>query len=71
MAPYMAPWSVRASAVIPCSAARCVISADAAQAVEEAELGVDVEVDEVASSARVRGSQGHPAIVAMRGPGIR
>ena len=36
---------------------------NAAQAVEQAELGVDVEVDEVAVSARVRGSQGHPAIV--------
>ena len=45
--------------------------ADAAQPVEQAELRVDVEVDEVAVSARVRGSQGHPAIVAMRCPGIR
>jgi hypothetical protein len=36
---------------------------DAAQTIEKAELGVDVEVDEVAVSARVRGSQGHAAMV--------
>ena len=39
---------------------------DAAQPVEQAELGVDVEVDEVAVFARVRGSQGHPQMLGAR-----
>ena len=45
---------------------------DTGQAVEEAELGVDVEVDEVAAGARVRGPLGHPGDVArMQVPRLR
>ena len=42
--------------------------ADAAQPVQQAELGVHVEVDEVAVPARIRGSLGHPSMVARASP---
>ena len=47
MAPYMAPWSVRASDRHALLGDPSGHLPDAAQAVEQAELGVDVEVDEV------------------------